>query len=49
MFGRRGRGFRFCRWLLAQKIGDPERALFGCGPCGEMMYQLYKKQKDKSN
>jgi len=38
-------GIGYMRWKKAQEIGDPERALFGLGPCGERAYQEYKKSK----
>ncbi len=50
-----GRGFRklygmgYNRWLLAQEYGDPNRALYGCGPCGEAMYQASLKNQNKEN
>ncbi len=55
--GRFGKGFRklygmgYNRWLLAQEYGDPNRALYGCGPCGEAMYQasLKNQNKEKDN
>lgn len=43
------RGFGYMRWLKAQEIGDPDRALFGLGPCGEAAYQEYKKKKSSQN
>ena len=45
MFGWGGFGWR--RWMLAKVYGDPKRALFGRGPCGELMYRLYKEGKLK--
>jgi len=52
-----GRGFRrlygmgYRRWWLAQEYGDPNRALYGCGPCGEAMYRasIQQNQKNKNN
>jgi len=46
-FGRGGIGYM--RWKKAQEVGDPERALFGLGPCGEQAYQEYKKKKESSS
>ncbi len=43
-----GRGFGYMRWLRAQEVGDPERAMFGLGPCGELAYQEYKKRKQEN-
>jgi len=33
------------RMLRAMQVGDPERALFGLGPCGEIAYRMYKGMK----
>ena len=54
MFGRGSRGSNgrgYNRWLLAQEYDDPNRALYGCGPCGESMYRasIKQNQKDKNN
>lgn len=38
-----GRGYGWMRWQVAMLYGDPDRAMFGLGPCGEMAYQEYKK------
>ncbi len=37
-----GRGWGWRRMMAAQMYGDPQRAYFGLGPCGEYMYQMYK-------
>ncbi len=31
--------------MIAQAYGDPERAMFGLGPCGEIAYRMYKEGK----
>ena len=46
MFGWKG-GWGWRRWMLAEVYRDPDRALFGRGPCGELMYRLYKEGKLK--
>ena len=38
-----GRG----RWIASQQFGDPERMMFGLGPCGEYAYQQYKRMKQQ--
>ncbi len=38
-------GWGWRRWMAAQAYGDPARAYFGLGPCGEIAYQLYKQGK----
>ena len=43
MFGWWGAGWGWRRWMVAQAYGDPARAYFGLGPCGEMAYQIYKQ------
>ncbi|MCD6367456.1 MAG: hypothetical protein J7L45_00040 [Candidatus Aenigmarchaeota archaeon] len=45
----RGFGYRggFGRWFVSQQIGDPERMMFGMGPCGEYAYQQYKRMKQQ--
>ncbi len=40
-------GYGYNRMLKAMEIGDPERAMFGLGPCGELAYQEYKKRKNE--
>ncbi len=40
-----GPGWGWRRWMLAQAYGDPERAMFGLGPCGEIAYRMYKEGK----
>jgi hypothetical protein len=32
------------RIIKAQEVSDPDRAMFGCGPCGEMLYRQYKNK-----
>ncbi len=44
MFGWWGPGWGWRRWLAAQAYGDPARAYFGLGPCGEIAYQMYRAQ-----
>jgi hypothetical protein len=39
--------FGFMRFLKAREVGDPARAFFGLGPCGEAAYQAYKSAKEK--
>ena len=41
---------RFCRIRMKEyfNLEDPERLLFGFGPCGEIAYQQYKKMKEKN-
>ena len=48
-FGRGRGGFGFTRMMLAQQVGDLDRALFGCGPCGQLLYEEYKRQKNQNN
>ncbi len=38
-------GYGYNRIIKAIEVGDPERAMFGLGPCGELAYQEYKKRK----
>jgi len=46
-FGNQQFGYGYNRMLKAMEIGDPERAMFGLGPCGELAYQEYKKRKSE--
>ena len=36
-------GWGWRRWMVAQAYGDPTRAYFGLGPCGELAYQMYRQ------
>lgn len=40
-----GTPFGFNRTMRAMSVGDPDRAMFGLGPCGELQYQLFKRNK----
>ena len=35
------------RLMRALEVGDPERVLFGLGPCGEIAYRMYREMKEK--
>ncbi len=46
-YGRRRRkGWRII--MKTKEIEDPDRLLFGFGPCGEIAYQFYKKEKERN-
>lgn len=38
-------GWGWRRWMVALAYGDPARAYFGLGPCGEIAYRMYREGK----